>query len=575
MLKTFLVAVCPRWVLVFLLLRFLFILQLVVDMMYFNRWAKEKILRLLRQPLFFRKACLLSIFLHTILFFIMSLIVVLFEVPNLYKPPLVFDFAYIPTEDIRQFSEEGNNKKEFQPAIAHNKTQEQPQDLPTKPLSREISSNELQTKNVSKSALAVEELNYVPKEKSKNKLIKPFYISSLEPLTRYLHRLDIRTPNLVSAKITMSKKQRKHLLKKVKKLAQKLHKLEYSDSTFVWKIKGQRYDVKLHLRSAQSNMGLDEVLVEVSTKESGQRLITEMRMRRMAFSNFAQFVDYWDPYVAVHNDELDGRFHTNTSFTVSRRRGIIPKFNGKVSTAGYKVRSGDGNFPFFDQESVFLGGIEFGVKPIRIPKNFLPFSLDATTDSSHSHLLTEETWITFNRDGSYSWQTASAQDNVQRHKLPKEEPFLIAGIKKSVIHVKGVIKGKVLVYSAGKIIIDDDLTYVHNPEIFTFSDDYLGLVSEKDIEIARPSVTGPGDLNIFASIFAKRRFRVGNLYGNGEATLYIYGSLSAGSLTATEPRYATRVRFDKRLETRRPPYFPMTNRYEMFNWDGRWRVKSP
>ncbi|MFQ5751315.1 MAG: hypothetical protein ACE5HI_04900, partial [bacterium] len=140
--------------------------------------------------------------------------------------------------------------------------------------------------------------------------------------------------------------------------------------------------------------------------------------------------------------------------------------------------------------------------------------------------------------------------------------------------VKGVVKGKVLVYSPGKIIIDDDLTYARHPEIAYDADDYLGLVSDKDIEVADPAVTGPGDLYIFAAIYAKGRVRVRHLYGSGKATLYIYGSLTAGSLSATEPRYATNVRFDKRLETRRPPNFPMTERYEMMEWDGQWRVKK-
>jgi len=56
-------------------------------------------------------------------------------------------------------------------------------------------------------------------------------------------------------------------------------------------------------------------------------------------------------------------------------------------------------------------------------------------------------------------------------------------------------------------------------------------------------------------------------------TLHIYGSLSAGSITATEPRYGTRIRFDQHFEKMRPPNFPMTNQYEIAEWDERWMVK--
>src|SRR5262249_1086037 len=55
-------------------------------------------------------------------------------------------------------------------------------------------------------------------------------------------------------------------------------------------------------------------------------------------------------------------------------------------------------------------------------------------------------------------------------------------------------------------------------------------------------------------------------------TLTIFGSLTAGSLTATEPRYATKVEFDPRLSNARPPSFPLTDRYELESWAGEWRV---
>ena len=122
-------------------------------------------------------------------------------------------------------------------------------------------------------------------------------------------------------------------------------------------------------------------------------------------------------------------------------------------------------------------------------------------------------------------------------------------------------------YVRDYIIIDDDLIYSHHPNESIQADDYLGLVSQKNIEIAPPSVTGLGDLQICAAIYAKREFRITHLFGYGKATLYIYGSLSAGSITATEPRYATRIVFDKRLETSRPPNFPMTNHYDLVERD--------
>jgi hypothetical protein len=50
--------------------------------------------------------------------------------------------------------------------------------------------------------------------------------------------------------------------------------------------------------------------------------------------------------------------------------------------------------------------------------------------------------------------------------------------------------------------------------------------------------------------------------------------LSAGSISATEPRYATKIEFDPRFERLRPPGFPVTNRYETESWDRQWRPVS-
>jgi len=154
------------------------------------------------------------------------------------------------------------------------------------------------------------------------------------------------------------------------------------------------------------------------------------------------------------------------------------------------------------------------------------------------------------------------------------ESFFIIGAKGAKIHLKGTVKGKVLVYSADDIIIDRNLYYARPPDKFPGSDDYLGLVSERSIEIAHPKITGSGDLHIYAAIYAKKDFRIPHRFGAGEATLHIYGSLSAGTLTATEPRYATRIRFDKRLETQRPPNFPVTENYEIVEWDKVWKINE-
>jgi hypothetical protein len=204
---------------------------------------------------------------------------------------------------------------------------------------------------------------------------------------------------------------------------------------------------------------------------------------------------------------------------------------------------------------------------------FLGLASDTSFASRPAEPFTEETWLTFHRDGTYTWRTASAPEIEQRAVLSAEANCIV-GRGKAKLHLKGVVNGTLIVYCENKIIIDDDLLYAQNPEHITGADDFLGLVSRKDVEIAPPSVTGPGDLRIDAAILAKGRFYVTNIYSRHRGALHIYGSLSAGSISATEPRYATRIRYDKRFDKVRPPNFPMTSRFEIVDWDAQWKVNA-
>lgn len=377
------------------------------------------------------------------------------------------------------------------------------------------------------------------------------------------------TPKLMPYKFSVPAAQRQAIVKKVREFAAKPFALTKPDSSFVWEKNGQRFRFNMRHVPAQSATGLDELWVGVSTVEGNDTLTTQFRMKRLAFSQFAQFVDFWDPQVALHDDEFDGRVHSNSAMVISSSRATRPQFRGKVSTTAYSIRHSERSFYGADS-TVFLAGLEAGVAAIPLPRAFPGIPRDTSRAAGHVNLFSEESWITFHRDGTYSWHTASQPDREQHAALSSEPNSLIG---KAKLHVQGVVKGKVLVYSARDILIDDDLLYTQNPEAFAASQDFLGLVANEDIEISPPAVTGPGDLRIFAALMARGRFCVPQLYTRDAGTLHIYGSLSAGSISATEPRYATRVRFDKRFEKMRPPHFPMTDRFEIAEWDERWMVK--
>ena len=119
-----------------------------------------------------------------------------------------------------------------------------------------------------------------------------------------------------------------------------------------------------------------------------------------------------------------------------------------------------------------------------------------------------------------------------------------------------------LVYSPERIVIVDDLRYADDPRE-PGADDYLGLVAERTVEIDEPESLASGDLEVHASIYARNRFAIRDYRSRRSGTLVIYGSVAAGSVSATEPRFATRIEFDDRLTTMRAPGFPLSDRYEL------------
>ncbi len=523
---------------------------------------REKILKHFSGNISYQKSFFLSVLFHGLLFVIFSLMLNPFQISDFRRIPLMIDFISIPGDKDRGASsrsekeivEQSFQENNFILADSYSITSFN-QSIGEKSSTNEFNNTKQNFEN-----------------KAKFKFIQPYFASVFVPPSVKLPRIDFAEPKLLPAKIPLSERQEKTLLEQVTKLTEKLSERQLPDTTLVFRNRNQKFEIQIKYLPAKSNTELEEVLFDITTQENGKILSTQVRTRRLAFSNFAQLVDYWDPLVAVHDDVFEGRFHSNYTFAISRSKGIGPQFHGKVTTAAYDVKT-NGDFPIIDQNSIFLGGIETGVKQIRLPKNFSPISDQSNLSHEKIHVLNEESWITFQQDGSYTWKSKTSPAVEHRKKIPAKS-FFIVGNKGAKIHVKGAVNGKVLVYSANDVIIDNDLFYAHPPNKFSNSDDYLGLVSEKNIEIAHPSITGSGDLYVYAAIYARGWFRIPNLYGSGKAILYIYGSLSAGSLTATEPRYATHIRFDKRLETQRPPNFPVTERYEIVDWDKKWEIKG-
>lgn len=376
-------------------------------------------------------------------------------------------------------------------------------------------------------------------------------------------------PSFATAEI--SRRQEKMLQRKFREWTEHFHRMPAETRSMSWTYDGREYFAEFIHQAASDDMGVERVTVVISTEENGQRYSTGMRMKRLSFSNYAQFVNRWDDDVSMHDDALNGRFHSNTEITLAYSRKAKPQFHGQVTTSARSINFSETR-GYVPREQIFLGGLQTGVKAIRLPEHFVPFPDDTEVSDDQVHRFVDDARITFHEDGSYDWQTIGSASPRQKVSIVGNTWFLIAG-KSASLHVKGTVNGKVLVYSPQRIVIEGSLLYAGNPESTPDTDDYLGLASDKYVDVAPRHITGPGDLTIHAAIYAKRRFAVKDYRFRDSSTLHIYGSLTAGTLSATEPRYATRIVFDRRLEDMRPPRFPMTDRYAVESRDDNWKVE--
>jgi len=323
------------------------------------------------------------------------------------------------------------------------------------------------------------------------------------------------------------------------------------------------------MRQPAGDTGIERVTVELTTEQGGEQLRTSLQMKRLTFSHFTQLVDRWDDSVLLHDDEIAGRFHSNSAIHLTYDHKVAPRLLGRVTTTrGILIDDAKG---WRSRREIFTGGLDTRSTRIRLPQISLPMETGNAVSAADVRELRSDALVVFHADGDYDC-VELASGATERGQLDDDRLTYIVASPGTALYVRGVVNGNVTVYSPERIVVQDDLTYAHDPRSGDGADAFLGLVSDGNIEIDRPEVTGPGDLQIHGAVYARKRFVVRNAGARGPATLSIYGSLTAGSVTRTEPRYATRIQYDPRFERARPPGFPQTDRYEIETWDERWRI---
>jgi hypothetical protein len=362
--------------------------------------------------------------------------------------------------------------------------------------------------------------------------------------------------------------QRKVLERGVARFTRDITHAEITPQQRTWTVGGERYTAVVTREPASSNMDLDRAIVEITAERAGKKYRTRMQLKRLAFSHFTQLVDESEAAVHFHDDVVVGRFHSNGEMQLAIDRETAPKFAGLVTTAANNIRTTATGF--YRRRDIFEQGIQMRRSRIELRRSAMDRNLIADNAANHVQTFAEDARITFLPDSSYTWAKADGSGPVQRVATNGRVTYLVA-TGQAALHVSGVVRGAVLLYSPELIVIERNLVYANEPHRSADTSDFLGLVSDRDVKIAEPEVTGPGDIAIHAAIYARNRFEVKRERSRPSGVLKIYGSLSAGTVSATEPRYATKIEFDPRLEQRRPPGFPVTDRYEVETWDREWQ----
>ncbi len=364
---------------------------------------------------------------------------------------------------------------------------------------------------------------------------------------------------------TVPQKEQVMLTQNVQQLAQKLLDTNMTNTELTWQQDGQQYSARVMRQPAADSTGLEQVIAEIMTNKDGKRMKTRLSLKRLAFSHFTQLVNHWDPNIRLHDDVIEGRFHSNTEIGLAFTGGVEPRFFGKVTTAAASMTIDD--FPRRRNKEVFQGGVETRTERVTLPRD-MPDVIAGGSEVDR-HVFVADTRIIFNPDGSYAWRLANGAGPLERAEPSQNPQYLIAD-KGAKLFVRGTVAGIFTVYSPSDIEIEDDIVYLKDPRDTVISRDFLALIAGRDIRVARTQITGTGDLNIHAALFARRKFCIESADRGKIGRLNILGSLTAGTILETEPRYATKLDYDKRFEYLRPASFPMTRRYEVDSWDQGW-----
>ena len=300
--------------------------------------------------------------------------------------------------------------------------------------------------------------------------------------------------------------------------------------------------------------------------EDKQSIITVV-MQPSSFSKFAYYSEVEGSIYWITGDTVWGPFHTQEKLSVSGN----PVFYGKVTARKGLSKKTKTSKP------EFYGGFASGVS-VSLPATMTPMT-DAAKDDGH-YTDGIDVYLTFNADGTVTYQEGS--DPAQTVSLESYAPNGVICVDNGNLHIQGTVSGNVTVSALGSsglgkgnVYLDDDIVYSTDPNDPNCTD-MLGIVSDNNVVITNNAANND-DININASIFCRK----GGFGAEDYNTRPIAGSINLvggiqqyqraavgtfGSSGTINHGFQKNYRYDNRLMTDLPPFYPTTGSYEIVSW---------
>jgi len=306
------------------------------------------------------------------------------------------------------------------------------------------------------------------------------------------------------------------------------------------------------------------------------------------WSSFAKFGVYLATMNNIYwttGDTVRGPCHIQNVMNLNG----TPVFFGKVTTLAGTYPS---SLPSGSTNPKFYGGYQSGIS-VPLPPNLN--SLQSAAGSGGKIFTppstptgTYEVRMKFNNNGTikyseYKGTSKLSDTTVSINLLAPNGVVLVNG---GNIRTEGTVNGRVTICAmsggltgTGNAYISGDIRYNEDPAQHPESDDYLGIVTERDVTIPLPpgfpANPCPNNIMIQACVFSRtgkfsaeldyRMGQLGNVNFYGSMSSYTIGAFSASGSSGTYGYY-NNFQFDQRLLLETPPHYPKTSLLEILSW---------